>query len=160
MEPWAAVNFGGESYLTKYLKTLNSGHTLWMSPFLPPKSTQGILSKDKNSFKTDYYLLWLVITYDVLLHSIIKLTWSKVGSKWKRHSSQKHLTGRSCGILTLSDLVFIAAGQKFAKSSSRCQRCFQVSRTAHPTGAGSFKSSAASPAAPCFLLTFTLASGL
>lgn len=59
---------------------------------------------------------------------------------------------KSCDILILSDLVFFLSFKtRIHKSSSWCQRYFQASRTAHPTGAGSSRISAATPIVLCFL---------
>lgn len=70
-------------------------------------------------------------------------------SEWKRHPTQ---SVKSCDILMLSDLVFFLSFKTdICKSSSWCQRYFQAGRTAHPTGAGSSRSSAATPTVLCFL---------
>lgn len=59
---------------------------------------------------------------------------------------------KSCDILVLSDVVFFLSFKTdICKSSSWCQRYFQARRTAHPTGAGSSRSSAGTPTVLCFL---------
>lgn len=119
----------------KYLKTLNDGQTLWMSPFLPPKSMQGIISKDKNGFKTNYYLLWLVIASDVLSDGIIKLLCST--SKKRLFPNEKDIPFKN---ILVGDLVMFRYYQTYfsllqdKNVQSRVPEIFpsQKNRTSHP----------------------------
>lgn len=134
-----------------------------MSPFLPPKFMQGVISRDENWFKTNYCL---VITYDALLGRVTKPTWSTSNRRLfpnlkKGYFQMKQTFISKCEILWYFDTIrpsFLSFKTNICKPSSWCQRYFQAGGTAHPTGGWILPEFCSHPHCPVFL-TFALTPG-